>query len=113
MSAVRRLADQPAAAVSTVAGADAHVAFSGTLDVMQAAAARSAVAESIGPRTATLTVDLSDVDRLDAAGLAGVTAPVMSARRLGIAVAVVPPRTGEARRVADQTGVLALLATVR
>jgi len=55
-----------------------------------------------------LTIDLSDVARLDTAGLAAVTAPAMRARRAAIAVTILPPTAPPAQQLVDRVGVLSM-----
>jgi anti-anti-sigma factor len=80
----------------------------GDLEVRQAAAVRRAVRDFLDETNpgVHLVVDLSAVEQLDAAGLAAVTSPVLSACRAGRAVSVIPPMAVRPRRVADQIGVL-------
>mgnify|MGYP001826875010 FL=1 len=80
----------------------------GALEVRQAATARAAVREFLDNADPAVhaVVDLTDVDELDAAGLAAVTSPLLTACRAGRAVSVVPPMAARPRRLADQVGVL-------
>ena len=80
----------------------------GDLEVRQAAAVRQAVRDFLDAADAAqhVVVDLTAVDELDAAGLAAVTSPVLSACRAGRTVSVIPPMAARPRRLADQVGVL-------
>jgi len=80
----------------------------GGLEVRQAAATRRAVLDFLDAADPGqhVVVDLSAVEELDAAGLAAITSPVLTACRAGRAVSVIPPMAARPRRVADQIGVL-------
>ena len=89
-------------------GSATTLALRGVLKVRQAADARGAVCEFLdrADPARPVTVDLSGIDELDAAGLAAVTSPVLAACRSGRVVSVAPPVAGEPRRLTDQVGIL-------
>jgi anti-anti-sigma regulatory factor len=92
-----------------VVGDRTDVRVGGELSVRTAAALRRDLhAWSAGALT-ELHVDLSDVTVLDAAGLVAVSAPLMAARRFGIATAVTPPVADGALELANRSGILPLL----
>jgi anti-anti-sigma regulatory factor len=96
-----------------VDGDRTDVRVHGELSVRTAAALRRDLHTwSAGPLS-ELHVDLSGVSVLDAAGLVAVSAPLMAARRLGIATAVTPPVAGQALELANRTGILPLLGASR
>lgn len=82
--------------------------FEDRLVVGRAAAARRLVTDELDrlPTHRSAIIDLGEVDELDAAGLAAVTAPSFAALRRGCRVAVLPPTSGPARRFAETVGVL-------
>lgn len=81
-----------------------------TVDVRHAATTRRELHGHISRQNPAtpIVVTLDGVRDLDTAGLAAVTAPVIAARRNGAQVSILPPASGDARRVADSVGILPL-----
>ncbi|MEN9644020.1 MAG: hypothetical protein RL238_689 [Actinomycetota bacterium] len=85
------------------------VVVTGSLTVLTAAQLRRRLHATAEQQPATIHVDLTDLNSLDAAGIVAVTAPLLKARRNGVRAEVSLPVRPSARDFADQAGVLPLL----
>lgn len=95
---------------SNVRGTDpVRVELAGELVIQTAGHAREILTMVMATHPRAVDIDLTDVHRLDAAGLAAVTSVAMAARRTDVDVAVIEPDSPSARQVADRVGVLALI----
>lgn len=85
-------------------------AFDARLDAESAPLLRRRPLRLVEADGARLTVDLSAIEALDAAGVAVLTRVLVHARRHGGEVAVITPRRSAARRTLDLTGLAPLFA---
>lgn len=87
-----------------------RITFDRRFDAEAAPILRRRLLDLVGPGGTRLTVDLADVETLDAAGVAVLSRVLTEARRRGGDVALVPPRDPAARRILDLTGLIPLFA---